>query len=142
MRTSDPDGSAGRGAPLHRLRGAGSRVGAGRVTHGELPADLAAQGLAGAGTVFRNRGFVLLWTAQALSQLASNMVLAALMAVVFRATGSNTAIPLLLATSDANAVYVVVAVMFGLAAAAIVPLPAVLPATHQELGTTEASRAL
>jgi MFS family permease len=221
------------------------------VTHGELPPDIAAQSLSGAGNVFRNRGFVLLWGAQTLSQLASNMVLAALMATVYAATGSNTAIavlilsflvpavvfsalagvlveradarmimlatnvlravgvigfifvgtnvalillinlfvatmtaifapaeltaipriverrhlmaansvfvltinatfaigfgflgPLLLTTASANVVYVVVAVMFGLAAAAIVPLPAVLPATRQELGTGEAGKAL
>jgi len=68
------------------------------VTHGELPPDLGNQDLSGAGTVFRNRSFVLLWTAQLLSQLASNMVLAALMAVVFRATGANTAIAVLILT--------------------------------------------
>jgi MFS family permease len=221
------------------------------VTHGELPPDLGSEGLSGAGNVFRNRGFVLLWGAQALSQLASNMVLAALMAVVFRETGSNTANavlilsflvpavvfsamagvlversdarlimlatnvlravgvigfifvgtnvplilainlfvatmtavfapaeltaipriverrhlmaansvfvltinatfaigfgflgPLLLVTAGANAVYVVVAVMFGLAAAAIIPLPAVLPSTRQDFGTDEAGKAL
>jgi MFS family permease len=221
------------------------------VTHGELPPDLGNQDLSGAGTVFRNRSFVLLWTAQLLSQLASNMVLAALMAVVFRATGANTAIavliltflvpavafsalagvlversdarlimlatnvlravgvvlfifvgtnvglillinlfvatmtavfapaeltsipriverrhlmaansvfvltinatfaigfgflgPLLLTTASAEVVYVVVAIMFGLAAAAIVPLPAVMPGKHEEFGAGEAGRAL
>lgn len=221
------------------------------MTHGELPPDLAGQDLSGAGNVFRNRGFVLLWSAQALSQLASNMVLAALMATVFVATGSNTAIavlilsflvpavvfsalagvlversdarlimlatnvlravgvigfifvgtnvplilainlfvatmtavfapaeltaipriverrhlmaansvfvltinatfaigfgflgPLLLTTATANVVYVVVAVMFGLAALAIVPLPAVLPSARQDFGTDEAGKAL
>jgi MFS family permease len=221
------------------------------VTHGELPPDLASQDLSGAGNVFRNRGFVLLWTAQTLSQLASNMVLAALMATVFQATQSNTANavlilsflvpavvfsamagvlverndarlimlatnvlravgvigfifvgtnvplillinlfvatmtavfapaeltsipriverrhlmaansvfvltinatfaigfgflgPLLLVTAGANTVYVVVAVMFGLAAAAIVPLPAVLPAAKQDFGTQQAGQAL
>ncbi len=221
------------------------------MTHGELPPELGTQDLSGAGTVFRNRSFVLLWTAQLLSQLASNMVLAALMAVVFRATGSNTAIavliltflvpavgfsvlagvlversdarlimlatnvlravgvvlfifvgsnvglillinlfvatmtavfapaeltsipriverrhlmaansifvltinatfaigfgflgPLLLTTASANAVYVVVAVMFGLAAAAIVPLPAVKAVRHEEFRAEEAGRAL
>ena len=40
--------------------------------------DLANADLGAAGPVFRNRGFVYLWSAQALSQLASNMVLAAL----------------------------------------------------------------
>jgi len=54
--------------------------------------------LATAGTVFRNRGFVLLWTAQLLSQLASNMVLAGLMATVVSATGSNTANAVLILT--------------------------------------------
>jgi len=48
--------------------------------------------LSGAGSVFRNRAFVYLWSAQTLSQLASNMVLAALMVTVFESTGqSNTA---------------------------------------------------
>jgi len=54
--------------------------------------------LSGAGTVFRNRPFVYLWSAQTLSQLASNMVLAALMATVLQTTGSNTAVALLLLT--------------------------------------------
>ena len=221
------------------------------MTHGELPPDLVSQDLSGAGNVFRNRGFVLLWGAQTLSQLASNMVLAALMATVYAATGSNTAIavlilsflvpavvfsamagvlveradarlimlatnvlravgvigfifvgmnvalilainlfvatmtavfapaeltaipriverrhlmaansvfvltinatfaigfgflgPLLLTTASADVVYVVVAVMFGLAALAIVPLPAVLPSVHQDFGTDEAGKAL
>ncbi len=53
---------------------------------------------AGTGSVFRNRNFVWLWSAQVLSQLASNMVLAALMAVVVGATGSNTANALLILT--------------------------------------------
>jgi MFS family permease len=50
------------------------------------------------GTVFRNRSFVLLWAAQVLSQLASNMVLAALMATVFATTHSNTATAVLILT--------------------------------------------
>lgn len=221
------------------------------MSHLDLPQDLSGQGLSGAGGVFRNRGFVLLWTAQLLSQLASNMVLAALMATVVTATGSNTANavliltflvpavafsafagvlverndarlimllsnvargvgtvlfifvganvpviltinlfiatvtaffapaeltalpriverphlmaansvfvltvnatfavgfgflgPLLLTTAGANAVFVVVAVMFGLAAAAIVPLPAVRPERSEELHGAEAGRAL
>ena len=68
------------------------------MTHVELPPDLTGQDLSGAGNVFRNRGFVLLWTAQLLSQLASNMVLAALMATVVTATGSNTANAVLILT--------------------------------------------
>lgn len=64
----------------------------------ELPPDLSGQDLSGAGSVFRNRSFVALWTAQVLSQLASNMVLAGLMAIVVRTTGSNTANALLILT--------------------------------------------
>ncbi len=54
--------------------------------------------LSGAGTVFRNRAFVYLWSAQTLSQLASNMVLAALMATVHATTKSDTAVAVLLLT--------------------------------------------
>ncbi|MEP6808353.1 MAG: MFS transporter, partial [Chloroflexota bacterium] len=58
------------------------------MAHIELPS----------GTVFRNRSFLLLWGAQVLSQLASNMVLAGLMATVVLATGSNTANAVLILT--------------------------------------------
>lgn len=68
------------------------------MAHLELPPDLSTQRLSGAGTVFRNRAFVLLWTAQVLSQLASNMVLAGLMATVVDVTGSNTANAVLILT--------------------------------------------
>ncbi len=222
------------------------------TAHPELLApELGQPDLTGAGNVFRNRGFVLLWAAQLLSQLASNMVLAALMATVVAATGSNTANavlilsflvpavffsafagvlvertdarlimlganvfravgtvififvganvplilainlfiatataffapaeltaiprivdrrnlmaansvfvltvnatfaigfgflgPLLLTTAGAETVYVVVAVMFGLAAAAIVPLPSCPPERRDDLETHEAGRAL
>jgi MFS family permease len=54
--------------------------------------------LAGAGSVFANRNFVYLWSAQTLSQLASNMVLAALMATVHATTESDTAVAVLLLT--------------------------------------------
>ena len=54
--------------------------------------------LSQAGSVFRNRAFVYLWSAQTLSQLASNMVLAALMATVRRTTGSDTAVAVLILT--------------------------------------------
>ncbi len=67
------------------------------MTHAELPAGAPAD-LSGAGTVFRNRAFVYLWSAQTLSQLASNMVLAALMATVRKTTGSDTAVALLILT--------------------------------------------
>jgi MFS family permease len=69
---------------------------------------------AGTGSVFRNRNFVFLWSAQVLSQLASNMVLAALMAVVVRATGSNTANALLILT------FLVPAVVFSALAGVLV----------------------
>ena len=68
------------------------------MTELELPQDIGSQDLSGAGNVFRNRSFVLLWMAQLLSQLASNMVLAALMATVVSATGSNTANAVLILT--------------------------------------------
>jgi MFS family permease len=50
--------------------------------------------------------------------------------------------PLLLVTAGADVVFVVVGVMFGLAAAAIVPLPAVLPAVKHDLEADDAGRAL
>jgi MFS family permease len=68
------------------------------MAHVELQPHDTAGDLAGAGTVFRNRAFVYLWSAQALSQLASNMVLAALMATVRRTTGSDTAVAVLILT--------------------------------------------
>src|SRR3989304_973115 len=68
------------------------------MAHVELPPGLEATDLSEAGTVFRNRSFLLLWTAQVLSQLASNMVLAGLMATVVTATGSNTANAVLILT--------------------------------------------
>ena len=46
--------------------------------HVELPPDLPLS--QPSGSVFQNRSFVLLWVSQVLSQLASNMVLAGLMA--------------------------------------------------------------
>src|SRR3990170_6746173 len=66
------------------------------MAHVDIPTDGATE-LSGAGNVFRNRNFVYLWSAQTLSQLASNMVLAALMVTVFESTGqSNTANALLI----------------------------------------------
>jgi len=219
------------------------------MAHLELPPTLEVSSLSG--SVFQNRSFVLLWVAQVLSQLASNMVLAGLMATVVLATGSNTANavliltflvpavafsafagvlversdarlimlaanllraggivlfllvgsnvgliflinlvvatvtaffvpaeltaiprlvdrrqlmaanstfvltinasfaigfgflgPLLLTTAGVNAVFIVVAIMFGLAALAIVPLPRVPPEKRAEIGPTDAGRAL
>ncbi|MGI8829003.1 MAG: MFS transporter [Candidatus Limnocylindria bacterium] len=69
------------------------------MAHFEPPPDGTGAGdLAGARSVFHNRSFVYLWSAQTLSQLASNMVLAALMATVLSTTGSNTAVALLILT--------------------------------------------
>lgn len=70
------------------------------MAHVDLPPNDAGEPdlAAAAGTVFRNRAFVWLWSAQALSQLASNMVLAALMATVRRTTGSDTAVAVLILT--------------------------------------------
>ncbi|HTI28879.1 MAG TPA: MFS transporter [Methylomirabilota bacterium] len=64
--------------------------------HVELPPDLPVS--EPSRSVFQNRSFVLLWVAQVLSQLASNMVLAGLMATVVLATGSNTANAVLILT--------------------------------------------
>jgi MFS family permease len=52
--------------------------------------------LTGVGNVFQNRPFVYLWSAQALSQLASNTVLVALMATMLGTTGSNTMVAVLI----------------------------------------------
>lgn len=69
------------------------------MAHVELPADgSGGQDLSGAGSVFANRAFVYLWSAQTLSQLASNMVLAALIATVVTTTGSLTANAVLILT--------------------------------------------
>ena len=69
------------------------------MAHVNLPAEGGAESdLSDVGTVFRNRAFVYLWSAQTLSQLASNMVLAALMATVRRTTGSDTAVAVLILT--------------------------------------------
>jgi MFS family permease len=84
------------------------------VTHIELTEEIPAGLPAGTGGVFRNRNFVLLWSAQVLSQLASNMVLAALMAVVVGATASNTANAVLILT------FLVPAVVFSALAGVLV----------------------
>ena len=69
------------------------------MAHIDVPPEgAAATDLSEAGTVFRNRNFVYLWSAQMLSQLASNTVLAALMATVYDATRSNTAVAFLILT--------------------------------------------
>lgn len=68
------------------------------MTHVDLPQDLASRDLTGAGSIFANRSFLSLWSAQVLSQLASNMVLAGLMATVVATTGSNTANAVLILT--------------------------------------------
>jgi MFS family permease len=84
------------------------------MAHADLPPDLGHQDLSGAANVFRNRRFVWLWTAQVLSLLASNMVLAALMAVVVSATGSLTANAVLILT------FLVPAVLFSALAGVII----------------------
>ena len=69
------------------------------MAHIEMPAhEGSGTDLSGAGSVFANRSFVYLWSAQTLSQLASNMVLAALMATVHDTTESDTAVAVLLLT--------------------------------------------
>ncbi|MDQ3881367.1 MAG: MFS transporter [Chloroflexota bacterium] len=68
------------------------------MAHFEVPPEVLEQDPSGTANVFGNRAFVSLWIAQLLSQLASNMVLAALMATVFDATGSNSAVAALILT--------------------------------------------
>ena len=68
------------------------------MTHLEPLDQVGEPDLAEAGSIFHSRGFVTLWSAQVLSQLASNMVLAALIAVVYGSTGSNTANAILILT--------------------------------------------
>jgi MFS family permease len=85
------------------------------MAHVDLPPTDGAPGsLTGVGTVFHNRSFVFLWSAQTLSQLASNMVLAALMATVHETTGSDTAVAVLLLT------FLVPAVLFSTAGGVLV----------------------
>jgi Na+/melibiose symporter-like transporter len=75
------------------------------VTQIELAPELQTGDLPpGTGSVFRNRGFVFLWSAQLLSQLAGNMVLAALMSTIVSVTGSNTLVAVLILTFLAPAV--------------------------------------
>lgn len=47
------------------------------------------------GSVLRNRPFLLLWLAQVLSQIADNLLYFVLLVEVYRTTGSNTAVSLL-----------------------------------------------
>ncbi len=84
------------------------------MTQVDLAPELGGADLKGAGSVFGNRGFVALWSAQVLSQLASNMVLAALIAVVYGSTGSNTANAILILT------FLIPAVLFSAIAGVIV----------------------
>jgi MFS family permease len=67
------------------------------MAHVELPSgDPTSTDFKEVGTVFHNRPFVYLWSAQALSQLASNTVLVALMATMLGSTGSNTMVAVLI----------------------------------------------
>src|SRR3989337_3637472 len=68
------------------------------MVHIDLSPDLDHGALLDVGSVFRNRSFLLLWASRLLRQVASNMVLAALMATVVAATGSNTANAVLILT--------------------------------------------
>ena len=81
--------------------------------HPELP-EFGTQDLSEAGHVFKNRRFVSLWSAQVLSQLASNMVLAGLMAIVDASTHSATANAILILT------FLVPAVLFSTGAGVVV----------------------
>ena len=52
----------------------------------------------GALEVFRNRPFLLLWLAQAFTQIGGNMVIYGLTVIILEATSSNTAVSLLILT--------------------------------------------
>jgi MFS family permease len=60
---------------------------------------------AGAVAVLRNRNFLLLWLAQAATQIGGNMVVYGLTVLVFSATRSNSAVSLLLLTFLVPAVF-------------------------------------
>jgi len=68
------------------------------MAHFEVPPELSDEEQSGTASVFANRAFLSLWTAQLLSQLAGNMVLAALMATVYEATGASSAVAALMLT--------------------------------------------
>ena len=68
------------------------------VAHFEIPPEPRDDDSAETAGLFGNRPFVSLWIAQLLSQLAGNMVLAALMSTVFEATRSNSAVAALILT--------------------------------------------
>ena len=100
---SDPDGSPRRRAPLHRpprARPAGAPdrwpTSSCRRTSSCRPICRSSQPSGERSS--RTDRSSLLWIAQVLSQLASNMVLAGLMATVVLATGSNTANAVLILT--------------------------------------------
>ncbi len=67
-----------------------------------------------AGSLFRNRPFMLLWVAQAISQTAQNGIFFVLMVVITEATGSATYLSLLVLST------ILPSVLFGLAAGVIV----------------------
>ena len=68
------------------------------MAHFEVPQEVLAEDQSGTASVFGNRAFLSLWIAQLLSQLAGNMVLAALMATVYEATGASSAVAALMLT--------------------------------------------
>jgi MFS family permease len=60
--------------------------------------DSGDEGEGGALEVFRNRPFLLLWLAQAFTQIGGNMVIYGLTVIILEATSSNTAVSLLILT--------------------------------------------
>ena len=60
--------------------------------------DTGDEGEGGALEVFRNRPFLLLWLAQAFTQIGGNMVIYGLTVIILEATKSNTAVSLLILT--------------------------------------------
>lgn len=68
------------------------------MSHSPPSGDPTATDFSQVGTVFHNRAFVYLWSAQALSQLAGNTVLVALMSTMLGTTSSNTMVAVLILT--------------------------------------------
>jgi MFS family permease len=74
-------------------------VGGGSSTASDAPAPSDAPAAAGSALdVFRNRPFLLLWLAQAATQIGGNMVIFGLTVIISKSTGSTTAVSALILT--------------------------------------------
>ena len=78
------------------------------------PGPAAEEDEEGALAVFRNRPFLLLWLAQAATQIGGNMVIFGLTVIISKSTGSTTAVSALILT------FLVPAVLFSAVAGVFV----------------------